>query len=106
MTLRLSRLRDFFQIAELLERQGIELDELERARLTRFDPRSRVVICATALVAAHETVIGVGAIDIDGDRITEPTLVVVDEQMTDGLGELISNALVGRARTLAAARAA
>jgi N-acetylglutamate synthase-like GNAT family acetyltransferase len=105
VTLRLARVRDLEQIAQLLDRQGIDLDELELVRLVRFDPRVRQVICATALVDARELVIGIGAIELDGRRST-PTLVVADEAISDGLSDLISDALVGRARTLATVRAA
>ena len=87
-------------------RQGIDPDELELARLVRFDPRRRLVICATALVGSVDAVVGVGAIDLGDRDAPVPSLVVVDHGATEGLAELISEALIGRARTAAGARAA
>ncbi len=110
MTLRLARGRDLAPLGELLRRQGIDPDELDLARLVRFDPLRRLVICATALVGSAESVVGVGALnlgaDVGGGESPVPSLVVVDQGMTEGLAELISEALVGRAQALAQGRAA
>ena len=89
-------------IEELAAGRGVELDALGLARLVRGDPRQRVVICATALVRGSETVVGVGAIDVSA---TEPSLLVVDELVTDGLSGLLTAALTGRAASLRRARA-
>jgi hypothetical protein len=43
---------------------------------------------------------------LDGNTDPEPLLLVVDGELTDGLEELLRNALTARARTLARARAA
>jgi len=104
--LRLARVRDLPAIAQLLERQGIEPDELELARLVRFDPRRRVVICAAALVGCTETIVGIGAIELGNVPSGQPDQLVVDSHLTDGLDELLTRALIGRARALAGARAA
>ncbi len=48
-----------------------------------------------------ETVLGVGAIELDRPR--QPTLVVVDERQTDGLAELLTDALVAHASVRCAA---
>lgn len=69
----------------------------------RFDPRRRVVICASALIESSETVVGVGAIGL-GDR--EPELLVVDDQLTEGLDVLLRRALIGRSSAAANRRAA
>jgi hypothetical protein len=106
VVLRLVRVRDLPRIGELLTRQGIDPDELELARLVRFDPRRRLVVCATAPVGSAEAVVGVGAIDLVDDQAPVPSLVVVDHPGTEGLAELISEALIGRAQTVARARAA
>jgi hypothetical protein len=104
--LRLARSRDLAGLRQLFERQEAEADELELIRLTRADPRRRLVICATALVGGSETVVGVGAIQLGGGETgDQPELVLVDEPLTEGLGELLSDALVGRARALTRARA-
>jgi hypothetical protein len=99
--LRLARRRDLAPIADLYARQGIAVPHLSLARLVSFDPLSRLVLCATALIDSRETVVGVGAIELD--RPTEPTLVVVDEHETEGLYELLSGALVSHATAVRSA---
>jgi hypothetical protein len=101
--LRLARIRDLPGIEQLTAGLGVELDALRLARLVRSDPRRRVVICATALVGGSETVVGVGAIDVSA---VEPSLLAVDELVTEGLSELLAAALAGRAASLRRARAA
>jgi hypothetical protein len=104
--LRLAQLRDAPEIRALLERQGVEPEELEIARLVRFDPRARVAICATALLGSTETVVGVGAIELDANLDAEPDTLVVDDELTDGLDELLKRALTGRANAITRSRAA
>jgi hypothetical protein len=113
--LRLARSRDLPAIAHLYARSGLPCTELELARLARCDPRRRLVICATALVEAAETVVGVGAIDLGpidrgplhrGQELAlAPDALVVDELAGEGLGELIYRALIGRVSAIAQARA-
>ena len=103
--LRLVRPRDLDGVRRLLERRGIEPDELGLARLVRAHPRRTLVICATALVGAREMVVGIGAIDL-ASTPAQPTWVVVDEELTEGLEQLLCDALLGRARALASSRAA
>jgi hypothetical protein len=91
--------RDVIAIRALLERQGLDVDELELARLVRFDPRRRAVICASALVGLTETIVGIGAIDLDA---LMPDTLLVDDELTDGLRELLSTALLSRASARAA----
>ncbi len=105
MCLRLARVGDLPGLEDLFARQGRPDDDLELARLVRSDPRRRLVICATALIGSVPTVVGVGAIHL-GPRSAQPELLVVDDGVTDGLGELLAAALHGRARALAGARAA
>jgi hypothetical protein len=104
--LRIARPSDRAGVIDLLARERIELEELERYRLFSFDPRRRLVICATALIGATETVVGVGAIELGPDARTEPDLLVIDETLTDGLGELLAAALTGRASAIASRSAA
>jgi hypothetical protein len=81
------------------------LTELELARLLRFDPRQRLVICATALIDGSGRVVGVGAIDLD--RVPDgPAVMTSDRRSLEGLDELLREALVGRAHALLRARAA
>jgi hypothetical protein len=102
--LRLARMRDLPAIQALFERRGIVADELERARLVRVDPRERIVICATALIGSGEKIVGIGAIDIDPQAASEPSVLVVDDRASEGLDRLLASALVGRARGLARGR--
>jgi hypothetical protein len=104
--LRLVRSRDADGIRRLCERAGITLGELELARLVNFDPGTRIVLCATALIDSAETVLGVGAIELGHDLELVPRLVVADEELTDGLAALLRDALVGYASVLVRARAA
>jgi hypothetical protein len=71
----------------------------------RFDPRERCVICATALVQTRETIVGIGAIKL-GKETPDGVLLVVDEELTGGLAELLQWALLSRARQSGRTRAA
>jgi hypothetical protein len=104
--LRLPARRDERAIAALLERAGAGDHRLEAARLVRSDPRRRLVICAVALVDASETLLGVGEIELDGDGAGAPVVTCVDDLMTEGLKQLLTDALSGRAAALARTRAA
>jgi hypothetical protein len=103
--LRLVRTRDRAGIGALFERNGLSSDELELTRLLRVDPRRELAIVATALVGSYEMVVGVGAIEL-GSEFHAPRLLVVDSELTEGLDELLSEALIGRARTISERRAA
>jgi hypothetical protein len=94
--LRLARRSDLPAIRSLLEQRGLPASELALGRLVRYDPQRRAVLCATAPVDGTELVVGVGAIDLTADA--EPDTIVVDERLTEGLGELLGDALVHRAR--------
>jgi ABC-type amino acid transport substrate-binding protein len=100
--LRLAQARDAPAIRALLNRQGVDHDELEIARLVRGDPRRRLVICAMALIGSSETILGVGEIGIGPEATVAPTLLYVDAVRTEGLDQLLARALVGRAGALAA----
>ncbi len=76
------------------------------ARLIRFDPRRRLVICATALVGSREWIVGIGAIDLVAPGEPHPDTVVVDAEQTEGLDELLTRALLGRASAIVRSRAA
>jgi hypothetical protein len=101
--LRLAQVRDAPAIRALLRGRGSDADQLDIARLVRFDPRRRVVICATALIGLVETIVGVGAIDLDA---LEPDIVLVDDGFGDELADLIRRALVVRAAEFSSRHAA
>ena len=94
--LRLSRRSDRTGLRELLAQRGVDASDLELERLVRYDPWRRVTICACAPLGGVETIIGVGAIDLTDEA--EPDTLVVNERLTDGLAELLHEALVQRAR--------
>jgi hypothetical protein len=104
--LRLGRISDRWGVAELLRRHDPALAQVDVARLLRADPREHLVVVATALVDRRNQVIGIGAIDLNPSTPERPWLVVTDEEMTDGLKELIEDALIGRVRALRRARSA
>jgi hypothetical protein len=96
--LRLAQIRDLRAISAFLAQRSESPEQLDLARLVRADPRERVAVCATALIGSRETVVGVGAIDVGA---TEPDLLVVDAELTDGLRELLEAALRRRADAIA-----
>jgi hypothetical protein len=101
--LRLIRPRDADQLAALLERAGRRVDAFELKRLTRFDPRCRLVICATAFSDGHELLVGVGEIELMAEL---PEFVVADEQRCPGLEDLLREALHQRRESALRLRAA
>lgn len=100
--LRLARSRDLASVRALLERAGVDGPELQAARLVRADPRHRLVICATGLIGSTETVVGVGEIELGSGPVAARPVAYVDDELTEGLHELLSNALLGRVRARAA----
>ena len=94
--LRLARRSDLPGLRALLEQRGVEASALALERLVRYDPRRRLVLCATAPLGGTESIVGVGAIELDG-AVGEPDTIVVDERITAGLAELLAGALVGLA---------
>jgi hypothetical protein len=105
--LRLAAASDHERLGRLLERAGHgEAAQLLAARLIRFDPRHRLILCATALIDRSEEIIGVGAIDLDEAPALAPDLLVVAAEFAPEVRELLAGALVGRAQALAPRRAA
>ncbi len=122
--LRLAHFSDRRAIADLLARHGQDLLAREdhdpvpgdwmADRLVQFDPRRRYVLCACALIGSTERLVGVGAIDLDGDEVGEPDLIVVDSELgeepepllAEALTGLLWGALVGAAQAAARSRAA
>jgi hypothetical protein len=93
--LRLARRTDGPGVRTLLAQRDVEATELQVERLVRYDPWERAVICATAPLDGTEALVGVGAIHLS--EAAEPDTIVVDERLTEGLGELLDAALRGRA---------
>ena len=95
--LRLARSSDRDGVARLLRQRDAEAFELGVLRLLRFDPLSRSVIAAFAPVDGVDTLVGIAAIDHLPDA--EVDTLVVDERLTDGLAELLVEALAVRVRS-------
>lgn len=93
---RLARSSDAAPIRELAARRRFDADPLEVARLTRFDPRRRLVICATALIGVRDTLVGVGAIGLAPGDDFEPETLIFDDRIA-GLGPFLLEVLVSRA---------
>jgi hypothetical protein len=97
--LRLAGRSDRPLIRALLERRGVHAEELELGRLLAFDPARRQVLCALAPIDGHQTLVGLGAIDLGEDA---PDALVVDER-TPAVAEVLGRVLVERARRRSAA---
>jgi hypothetical protein len=97
--LRLARASDLAAVVELLASRGVEADDLELRRLLSYDPVRRRVLAAVAPIDGTETLVGIAAIDLDDDADVDT--LVVDERLTDGLGELLGHTLRHRARRAA-----
>lgn len=103
--LRLARTSDLHAIRELLERDDPSYRELSAARLAHFDPRREWVLCATGLIDGHETLLGVGAIEL-GDAAAEPHLLLVADRAGEDVRRLLARALTGAAKVFERSRAA
>jgi hypothetical protein len=100
--LRLARGTDIRAIRELLDG---DRQDLSVAQLLHFDPRREYVLCATALLDGRETLLGVGAIKLDGED-AEPDLLVTGDQAGEQVHRLLRDALAGTARSFSRSRAA
>jgi len=56
--LRLARRSDLPGLCALLQSRGIDPSDLALSRLVRYDPWTRVVICATTPLGGTETIVG------------------------------------------------
>ena len=104
--LRLARSSDARAIADLLARHDTSLDRAGAIELVQYDPRTRYVICATALIDGAVRLVGVGAIDLVVEDDPEPDLLVVDPEVGGRLAEMMWQVLVATARATSVARAA
>jgi hypothetical protein len=100
VSLRRVRLRDLDALISLAARGGILCEQFELARLVRSDPAERLVMCATTLVDATETVVGIGVIEL-GSSATMPSLILVDPAHGRSLARWLAESLVARARAAA-----
>jgi hypothetical protein len=90
LRLRLPHRFDAEPLRGLLEQAGLNPDDRLVARALRFDPRDRVAVVATTLVARSEQIVGLGAIDHSGEK---PDLLVADEGAAPGVGAVLEEAL-------------
>ena len=93
--IRLATRADRTAVARLMADRGVVVSDLEVLRLLTYDPTRRRVACALAPVDGRETLVGIAAMDLRPDA--EVDTLVVDERLTDGLGEVLTGVLAGRA---------
>lgn len=105
VVLRPARLADLDDLLSLAAKAGIVCEELELARLVRSNPIRRLILCASGVVDDVETVLGIGVIELAASA-TQPSLLLVDTELTDGLGRVLADALVQQARELTDPRVA
>ncbi len=98
--LRLAQVRDVGAVTELL---GGDLSAVEVARIIKENPRRQIAVCATALIDLRETVVGFASMEVGGPH---PAILAVDEALTDGLAELMTEALGNRSRAITERQAA
>jgi hypothetical protein len=87
---RLPQAADRAALRALHARLRLAAEELELARVLRFDPRERAVVCATAWLDGGPQVVGYAAIDRDA---AEPDVLVADEDLAPGIGAVLAQAL-------------
>jgi hypothetical protein len=87
---RLPQAVDRGELRALHARLGVVADDLDVARMLRFDPRRVAVAVASSWDGTSETVVGYGAIALDED---EPHLLVCDEATAPGAAEALASAL-------------
>ena len=87
---RLPQASDRAALRALHARLGIAADDLELAWALSFDPRRRAVICATAWLGGGPQVVGYAAMD---HVAAEPDLLVADEELAPGVGDVLIGVL-------------
>lgn len=93
--LRLALRFDAAPVADLLRRRGVQAGDLEIMRALTYDPSCRAVVAALALIDGQETLVGLGAIELEPDAL--PDTLVADEKLAPGLGRLLGELLTARA---------
>jgi hypothetical protein len=87
-------------LAELHERSGIPVTELELSRLLRVDGRQRAAVCATAWVGGTHALVGFAVAERGA---AQPELLLAEDSVAPELAELLTAALFERARPADAA---
>jgi hypothetical protein len=93
--IRLPQRADRTGLIDLSVRLGAPLDEVAARRALTFDPRRRMVMCATGWLGGSETLLGVGTVD-RGAAVCE--IVLADEESAPGVSALLASALTDWAR--------
>jgi len=93
--LRLARRADLAAVRTLVRSRGVQPSDLALRRLLTYYPAERLVIAACAPIDGHDTLVGLGSIDLEADA--EVDSLIIDERLTEGLGELLVSVLEGRA---------
>lgn len=84
--LRMPHRHDVQRLRALLERVGLDADELALRRALHFDPRRTLAVVATVLVGRSEEIVGVALMDRDSP---DPDLLLADEAMAPGITALL-----------------
>ena len=91
--LRLPHTSDRGPLAELHERAGMVVDELELSRLLRVVPRERIAVCATSWVGGTHALVGFAS---GRPGAVEPEVLLVAAPFAEQLGGLLTAALQER----------
>lgn len=99
LRVRLPQAVDRHALRALHARLGLVAEDLDIARVLRFDPRRVAVACASVWDGSTEIVVGYGAIRLDAG---DPHLLVCDEATAPGARDALGQALRDHAATRAA----
>ena len=81
---RLPQRGDLAGLLDLHDRAGRAITEMEARRLLRYDPRARIVVCATAWVEGAERLVGFAAAEPGSDFE-----LLADEAGAPGVGAVL-----------------
>ncbi len=95
LRLRIPHRSDTVRLRDLFARLDVQTDEPALSRLVRFDPRERVSVVASVLLARSEELVGIAVAEHGAD---EPELLVTDEIQAPGAGTVLAASLRAHGR--------
>lgn len=93
LRVRLARTADRRALADLLTRLDHPDADLAAARMLRYDPRRRLVLCATAWDGGREVVVGVAVTAGRGGALD---VLITDEDLAPGAGDALRDGALAR----------